>query len=226
MAPALASGPVTPRRNPMEFIKAVSRMFVASPERQVEADADTLIVQQVRAGNVAAFDQLVLKYRERIYAIIYNLTSNREDASDLTQDAFIKAFQSINSFGGQSSFFTWLYRIAVNGARTHLRKNRMRTFFSIEQASEEEKKPEWLNTLAVEAGAEKEVFARDLRQRLNESFQKLSIKHRTVITLFEIDGLSHAEIAEVMECTEGTVRSRLHYAKLQLQADLQDLLKR
>jgi RNA polymerase sigma-70 factor (ECF subfamily) len=210
----------------MEFIKAVSRMFVASPERQVEADADTLIVQQVRAGNVAAFDQLVMKYRERIYAIIYNITSNREDASDLTQDAFIKAFQSINSFGGQSSFFTWLYRIAVNGARTHLRKNRLRTFFSIEQASEEEKTPEWLNTLAVEAGAEKEVFARDLRQRLNESFQKLSIKHRTVITLFEIDGLSHAEIAEVMECTEGTVRSRLHYAKLQLQADLQDLLKR
>ncbi len=210
----------------MEFIKAVSRMFVASPERQVEADADSLIVQQVRAGNVAAFDQLVMKYRERIYAIVYNITSNREDASDLTQDAFIKAFQSINSFGGQSSFFTWLYRIAVNGARTHLRKNRLRTFFSIEQASEEEKTPEWLNTLAVEAGAEKEVFARDLRQRLNESFQKLSIKHRTVITLFEIDGLSHAEIAEVMECTEGTVRSRLHYAKLQLQADLQDLLKR
>jgi len=210
----------------MEFIKAVSRIFVASPERRVEADADALIVAEVRAGNVAAFDQLVLKYRERIYAIVYNLTSNREDASDLTQDAFIKAFQSINSYGGQSSFFTWLYRIAVNGARTHLRKNRLRTFFSIEQASEEEKTPEWLNTLAVEAGAEKEVFARDLRQRLNESFQKLSIKHRTVITLFEIDGLSHAEIAEVMECTEGTVRSRLHYAKLQLQADLQDLLKR
>lgn len=210
----------------MDFIKAVSRILVATPERQVEADADALIVAEVRAGNVAAFDQLVIKYRERIYAIIYNLTSNREDASDLTQDAFIRAFQSINRFGGQSSFFTWLYRIAVNGARTHLRKNRLRTFFSIEQASEEEKTPEWLNLLAVEAGAEKEVFARDLRQRLNESFQKLSIKHRTVITLFEIDGLSHAEIAEIMECTEGTVRSRLHYAKLQLQADLQDLLKR
>ena len=210
----------------MDFIKAVSRILVATPERQVEADVDALIVAEVRAGNVAAFDQLVIKYRERIYAIIYNLTSNREDASDLTQDAFIRAFQSINRFGGQSSFFTWLYRIAVNGARTHLRKNRLRTFFSIEQASEEEKTPEWLNLLAVEAGAEKEVFARDLRQRLNESFQKLSIKHRTVITLFEIDGLSHAEIAEIMECTEGTVRSRLHYAKLQLQADLQDLLKR
>lgn len=210
----------------MEFIKAVNRLLVASPERQVEADADSLVVQEVRAGNVAAFDQLVVKYRERIYSIVYNLTSNREDAADLTQDAFIKAFQSINRFGGQSSFFTWLYRIAVNTAHTHLRKNRLRTFFSIEQASEEEKTPQWLEELAVEAGAEKGIYARDLRQRLNEAFQKLSIKHRTVVTLFEIDGLSHAEIAAVMECSEGTVRSRLHYAKTQLQADLQDLLNR
>ncbi len=210
----------------MELIKAISRTLVASPERQAEADADSAVVEQVRSGNVAAFDELVVKYRERIYSIIYNLTSNREDAADLTQDAFIRAFQSINRFGGQSSFFTWLYRIAVNGAHTHLRKNRLRTFFSIEQASEEEQTPEWLGQLAVEAGAEKEIFARDLRQRLNEAFQKLSIKHRTVITLFEIDGLSHAEIAEIMECSEGTVRSRLHYAKTQLQSDLQDLLKR
>ena len=210
----------------MELIKAISRTLVASPERQAEADADSAVVEQVRSGNVAAFDELVVKYRERIYSIIYNLTSNREDAADLTQDAFIRAFQSINRFGGQSSFFTWLYRIAVNGAHTHLRKNRLRTFFSIEQASEEEQTPEWLGQLAVEAGAEKEIFARDLRQRLNEAFQKLSIKHRTVITLFEIDGLSHAEIAEIMECSEGTVRSRLHYAKTQLQSELQDLLKR
>ena len=210
----------------MEFIKAFSRALVASPERQAEADADSLVVAEVRAGNVAAFDQLVHKYRERIYSIVYNLTSNREDAADLTQDAFIKAFQSINRFGGQSSFFTWLYRIAVNTTHSHLRKNRLRTFFSIEQASEAEQTPEWLGQLAVEAGAEKGAYANDLRQRLNEAFQKLSIRHRTVITLFEIDGLSHAEIADVMDCSEGTVRSRLHYAKLQLQADLQDLLKR
>lgn len=210
----------------MEFIKAVNRILVASPERQAEADADSGVVQEVRAGNVAAFDQLVVKYRERIYSIVYNLTSNREDAADLTQDAFIKAFQSIHRFGGQSSFFTWLYRIAVNTTHTHLRKNRLRTFFSIEQAAEEEKTPQWLEELAVEAGAEKGIYVRDLRQRLNEAFQKLSIRHRTVITLFEIDGLSHAEIAAVMECSEGTVRSRLHYAKTQLQADLQDLLKR
>jgi len=210
----------------MQFIKALNRVLVASPEHRAEADADVVVVQQVRAGKVAAFDQLVLKYRERVLSIIYNLTANREDAADLTQDTFIKAFQAIHRFEGQSSFFTWLYRIAVNTTQTHLRKNRLRTFFSIEKAAEEEKTPEWLNALAVEAGAEKEAFAHDLRQRLNEAFQKLSIRHRTVITLFEIDGLSHAEIAEVMGCSVGTVRSRLHYAKQQLQSDLQDLLKK
>jgi RNA polymerase sigma-70 factor (ECF subfamily) len=210
----------------MQLIKAFSRVLVASPERQAEADVDAAVVQEVRAGNVAAFDQLVRKYRERIFGVIYNMTSNREDAADLAQDTFIKAFQAIHRFEGQSSFFTWLYRIAVNTAQTHLRKNRLRTFFSLEKAAEEEKTPEWMEALAVESGAEKEAFARDLQQRLNEAFQKLSIKHRTVVTLFEIDGLSHTEIAEVMGCSVGTVRSRLHYAKQQLQADLQDLLKK
>jgi len=198
---------------------------VASPEHRAEADADGVIVQEVRAGNVAAFDQLVVKYRERVFSVIYNLTANREDAADLTQDTFIKAFQAINRFAGQSAFFTWLYRIAINTTQTHLRKNRLRTFFSLEKAAEEEKTPEWLSALAVEASVEKEAFARDLQQRLNEAFQKLSIRHRTVVTLFEIDGLSHAEIAEVMGSSVGTVRSRLHYAKQQLQSDLQDLLK-
>ena len=98
----------------MDAIKVLGKALVASPERRQEADADVDIVRQVQAGDVAAFDRLILKYRERVYGILYNMTSNREDAADLTQEAFIKAFQSIHRFGGQSSFFTWLYRIAVN----------------------------------------------------------------------------------------------------------------
>jgi DNA-directed RNA polymerase specialized sigma24 family protein len=107
----------------MNLSKVFTKAIITSPERQQEADADLSIVKRVQAGEVAAFDQLILKYRERVFGIIYNLTSNREDASDLTQDAFIKAFQSINRFQGHCSFFTWLYRIAVNGALSHLRKN-------------------------------------------------------------------------------------------------------
>jgi RNA polymerase sigma-70 factor (ECF subfamily) len=201
--------------------KVLEKNLVASPERQQEADSDWRIVERVQGGEVAAFDQLILKYRERIYGMIYNMTSNREDAADLTQDAFIKAFQSINRFQGQSSFFTWIYRIAVNSTLTHLRKAKLRTFFSFEKITEEDKTSEVINLLTDKKGADRDVFVRELQEKLNEAMQKLSIKHRTVVTLFEIDGLSHEEIAEVMDCSVGTVRSRLHYAKQLLQAELQ-----
>ena len=204
----------------MNLSKVFTKAIITSSERQQEADADLSIVKRVQAGEVAAFDQLILKYRERVFGIIYNLTSNREDASDLTQDAFIKAFQSINRFQGHCSFFTWLYRIAVNGALSHLRKNRLRTFFSLEKLHEDGTNAQILDQLTDKKGADRGTYLKELQEKLNEALQKLSIPHRTVITLFEIDGLGHAEIAEIMGCTEGTVRSRLHYAKQFLQGEM------
>ncbi len=211
----------------MDMTKTLGKTLVASPERQLEADSDLEIVKRVQNGDVAAFDQLVTKYRSRVYSVVYNLTSNREDAADLTQDAFIKSFQSINRFQGQSSFFTWLYRIAVNSTLTHLRKNRLRTFFSFEKLKEDDKvSTEVIAALTDTTGADHETFARELQEKLNEAMQKLSIRHRTVITLFEIDGLGHQEIAEIMNCSVGTVRSRLHYAKQLLQSELQSYIRR
>lgn len=204
----------------MNLTRVFGKTIAASPERQQEADADFAVVRQVQAGDVAAFDKLIVKYRERVFGVVYNLISNREDASDLTQDAFIKAFQSINRFQGQSSFFTWLYRIAVNTTLTHLRKHRNRTFFSLENIQEDQSNAQVIAQLSDKNGADRDAQLRELQEKLNEAMQKLSIKHRTVITLFEIDGLSHAEIAEITECSEGTVRSRLHYAKQFLQAEL------
>lgn len=209
----------------MDLTKVISKTLTTTPERQQEADADWVVVKKVQAGDVAAFDKLILKYRERVYSIIYNLCANREDAADLTQGTFIKAFQSINRFQGQSSFFTWLYRIAVNATLTHLRKNKLRTFFSFERITEEDKSSEVLEALTDKTGADREVFVKELQEKLNEALQKLSINHRMVVTLFEIDGLSHNEIAEIMSCSVGTVRSRLHYAKQLLQADLQSYLR-
>jgi len=205
--------------------KAISKPLVASPERQQEADADWEVVRKVQAGDVAAFDRLILKYRERVYSVIYNLCANREDAADLTQGTFIKAFQSINRFQGQASFFTWLYRIGVNATLTHLRKNRLRTFFSFDHITEDNKSSEVIDALTDKSGAERELYVKELQEKLNEALQKLSINHRMVVTLFEIDGLSHTEIAEIMKCSVGTVRSRLHYAKQLLQAELQSYLR-
>ena len=208
----------------MNLSKVFTKAIITSPERQQEADADLSIVKRIQGGEVAAFDQLILKYRERVFGIIYNLTSNREDASDLTQDAFIKAFQSINRFQVHCSFFTWLYRIAVNGALSHLRKNRLRTFFSLEKLHEDGTNAQILDQLTDKKGADRGTYLKELQEKLNEALQKLSIPHRTVITLFEIDGLGHAEIAEIMGCTEGTVRSRLHYAKQFLQGEMSKYL--
>jgi len=188
------------------------------------ADSDQILVARVQGGDVAAFDVLVRKYRERLFGIIYNLTSNREDAADLTQEAFIKAFSSINRFQGKSAFFTWLYRIGVNTTLSHLKRNRFRRFFSLENIQEEGSNAQILETLAAKHKSEKGALLNELQEKLNEAMQKLSPKHRTVVVLFEIEGLSHQEIADIVGCSVGTVRSRLHYAKQQLQADLKHFL--
>jgi RNA polymerase sigma factor (sigma-70 family) len=200
--------------------KTLAKSLVVAPERRLEADADLAIVQRVQAGDVAAFDEIILRYRERLVGLLYQMTANREDAADLAQDAFIKAFQSIRGFTGQASFFTWLYRIAVNGTLTHLRRNRRRTFFSLEKIQEDGATADVIARLTDPNGADRETFVKELQEKLNEALQKLSIKHRTVITLFEIEGLSHEEIADIMHCSVGTVRSRVHYAKQLLQAEL------
>ncbi len=198
--------------------------FEADKSKEATSDSDKILVERVQNGDVAAFDVLVRKYRERLYGIIYNLTSNREDAADLTQDAFIKAFSSINRFQGKSAFFTWLYRIGVNTALSHLKRNRFRRFFSLEHIQEEGSNAQVFETLAAKHKSEKGALLSELQEKLNEAMQKLSPKHRTVVVLFEIEGLSHQEIADIVGCSVGTVRSRLHYAKQQLQADLKHFI--
>jgi RNA polymerase sigma-70 factor (ECF subfamily) len=139
----------------MSFTKTITKSLVSSPERRMEADEDLLVVRKIQAGDVDAFDALILKYRERVYSVIYNLTSNREDASDLTQDAFIKAFQSINRFKGKSSFFTWLYRIALNTTLTHLRKNKLRRFLSFEKMADEDHTASFIENMTSESDSDR-----------------------------------------------------------------------
>lgn len=189
-----------------------------------ERDIDEVLVARVREGDYTAYDALMKKYRERLFAVVYNMTSNREDARDLVQEAFIKAFQSIHRFQGKSAFFTWLYRIAVNATLSHLRRHRFRRFFSLETLPEEVSERDCLEFLSVENKVEKPVLLRELQLKLNAALQRLSPKHRTVVILFEIENLSHDEIAEVMGCSVGTVRSRLFYARKVLQGLLSEYL--
>jgi len=184
-------------------------------------DRDWALVERVQSGDVQAFDQLVHKYRERLYGVIYNLTSNREDASDLTQETLIKAFQNIHRFRRKASFFTWIYRIGINHTLSHLRKNRFRRFFSFESVQEDLAPREVLDKLSQSReGSDRAALLKELQEHLNEALQKLKPKHRTVVVLHEIDQLSLVEVARILKVPEATVRSRLHYARKLLQKDL------
>ena len=189
-------------------------------------EVDDLVTYALN-GDFAAFDKIVGLYKERLYSVIYNMTFNHEDAADLTQDTFVKAFRSLSKFKRKSTFFTWLYRIGVNMTLTHLKKKRARKFFSFDQIlSGEISNKEIASLSSKETSSVKKTLLNELHEKLNEALLRLSDKHRTIVVLFEIDGLSHKEIASIMKCTEGTVRSRLHYAKLQLQSFLSDYVKK
>ena len=184
-----------------------------------------LLVQKAVSGSFEAFDQIMVHYRERLYGVIYNMTMNHSDAADLTQETFVKAFRSISKFKQKSSFFTWLYRIGVNLTLTFLKRKRSKKFFSFDHFfGESDKIDTNIEFSSKDFTSVKNTLLNELHEKLNEALSKLSDKHRTIVVLYEIDGLSHREISQIMKCTEGTVRSRLHYAKVQLQSLLKDYI--
>jgi RNA polymerase sigma-70 factor (ECF subfamily) len=183
------------------------------------------LVKLARRGDLSAYDELVRRYQERIYATIYHMTANHEDANDLAQEAFIKAFHALKSFKGGSSFYTWVYRIAVNKTINFLKQRKNRSQMSLNDLDFNAEHDPDLVALISDKTPRREVNLTELQEKLNEAMQKLSDPHRLVVTLHDVQGLSHEEIAKIMECNIGTVRSRLFYARQQLQAHLSDYLK-
>jgi RNA polymerase sigma-70 factor (ECF subfamily) len=167
----------------------------------------------------------VKRYQERIYATIYHMTSNHEDANDLAQESFIKAFQALKSFKGGSTFYTWLYRIAVNKTINFLKQRKNRTHMSLNDIDFNAEHDPDLMALISENTPRRAAGLSELQKKLNEALLKLSEPHRLVIILHDVQGQSHDEIAEIMDCNIGTVRSRLFYARQQMQAELADYLK-
>ncbi|MDR1366721.1 MAG: sigma-70 family RNA polymerase sigma factor [Puniceicoccales bacterium] len=182
------------------------------------------LITAIKNGSQSAFSEFVHTYRQRVFSVIYNIINNSSDAADIAQDVFIKAFNSIHSFRSNSSLFTWLYRIAVNMALSFLRKNKKCTVVSLDYLDESGITPETLQFIPVVDGCDRSVALKELQKKLNEALQKLSNSHRVVFVLFEIEGLSHEQIASIVGCSIGTVRSRLHYAKQQLQGFLKEYM--
>jgi len=198
-----------------------------APAAQADPAAiqESELVQRARKGDLGAYDQLIQRYQERIYATIYHMTSNHEDANDLTQEAFIKGYQALKSFKGGSSFYTWVYRIAVNKTINFLKQRKNRSQMSLNDIDFNAEHDPDLVALISDKNPRREAGLTELQEKLNEGMQKLSEPHRLVVTLHDVQGLSHEEIAKIMGCNIGTVRSRLFYARQQLQGFLADYLK-
>jgi len=182
------------------------------------------LVTSAKEGDLQAYDELVRRYQERIYATIYHMTANHEDANDLAQESFIKAYRALKSFKGDSSFFTWVYRIAVNKTINFLKQRKKRTQMSLNDLDFNAEHDPDLVALVSEKTPRRDLNLSELQERLNAAMLKLSEVHRMVVTLHDIQGLSHDEISRILDCNTGTVRSRLFYARQQLQAYLSEFL--
>ncbi len=189
------------------------------------ADAsDELLIKQTLAGQTRAFDELVRRHSRKLHAMLMQMVGSEADAYDIAQEAFLKAFRSLRYFHGQSAFYTWLYSIAANQARNFLRKRKRENSFSLD--NDDKGAPLEKNNELADANRISDPIRQaqisDLRKKLERAINELSPAHREVVTLCDIQGMSYTEISELLHISEGTLRSRLHYAHRQLQGLLAD----
>ncbi len=194
--------------------------------------SDGWLVERLKAGDLEAFGKLVVRYQDRVYNAVWRICGHADDAADLTQDAFIKAYESIASFRGQSAFYTWLFRIAVNLAISHRRTRKRKATQSLDAPLGPEVEGSQAATLGQRvpdkvpddptAGAE----SNETHSRVAAALAQLDDEFRAVIVLRDIEGLDYSEIAEVLNIAPGTVKSRLHRGRLALRDVLEPCGKR
>lgn len=190
----------------------------------VERSIDQQLVTRVQKGDKGAFDLLVRKYQHRIAKLVSRYVHDRAEIEDVTQEAFIKAFRAIKGFRGESAFYTWLYRIAINTAKNYLVSlGRRLPIADIE--SEEAEGIEPGVSLRDANTPERQLLAEEIGRTVERVMAAMPEDLRTAITLREIDGLSYEEIAEVMDCPIGTVRSRIFRAREAIDKELRPLLE-
>jgi RNA polymerase sigma-70 factor, ECF subfamily len=186
-------------------------------------DNDQQLVERVQKGDKSAFDLLVLKYQHRVLKLVSRFVSDAAEAQDVAQEAFLKAYRALPSFRGESAFYTWLYRIAINTAKNALVSNRRRPVdFDLDlQDPEQYDRHAKLKEVDTPEGV---LLTEEIRQVVERAMEQLPEDLRTAIVLREIEGLSYEEIAEAMDCPVGTVRSRIFRAREAIDKRLQPLL--
>jgi len=179
----------------------------------IAACIDADLVDRARAGGFEAFEELVRRYRNDVFALAYRFVRNREDAWDLSQEVFVKAHRALRQFRGDASFKTWLLRITANQSKDHLKKRRLDTV-PFDDALEPG------HAAHRERGPDHLAEAHELGEAILAALEKLPHKHRTAFVLREFEGLSYEEMAQAMGCNIGTVMSRLHHARRKLRHQL------
>ena len=185
--------------------------------------SDKILVERVKNGDKKAFDALVIKYQSRIINLISRFVHNPHDASDVAQEAFIKAYRALPKFRGDSAFYTWLYRIAVNTAKNFLSSG-LRQPFDTAVDFDEMEQIEQSDSLREQTTPEHLLLTQELQATIITAIEELPVALRSAITLRELDGLSYEEIATVMECPVGTVRSRIFRAREAVDKRIKPLL--
>ena len=185
---------------------------------------DEQLIEHTLEGRTRAYDELIRRHSRKLNAMLIQMLNSEADAYDVAQESFLKAFHSLRYFKGNSSFYTWLYSIALNNARNYLRKRKRERSFSLdndENGNPLEKDAE-LADANLEADPVRKAQVKDLRGKLARAIAQLSPAHQEVVNLCDIQGLSYPQIAKLINISEGTLRSRLHYAHRQLQGLLAD----
>ncbi len=190
----------------------------------VQQPDDEVLVRRTLEGNTRAYDELVRRHSRKLHAMLLQMVGSEADAYDIAQDSFLKAFHSLRYFNGRSAFYTWLYSIAANQARNFIRKRKRENTTSIdndEKGDRLEKDSDLADT-ALTSDPARRAHLTDLRRKLVAALDQLSPAHREVVTMCDIHGLSYPEISRILNISEGTLRSRLHYAHRLLQGILAD----
>jgi RNA polymerase sigma-70 factor (ECF subfamily) len=193
-----------------------------------EGDADALLVERVKRGDVRAFEMLVVKYRRRIERLIGRMVRDTDLVQDIAQETFIRAYRALPQFRGESAFYTWLYRIAVNAAKKalmDLKRDPLITETALSSSRDEDDETSRVENEQTDGETPDSLLAsRQVAHAVNAAIEALSEDLRQAITLREIEGLSYEEIAEVMNCPIGTVRSRIFRAREAISLRLRPLL--
>jgi RNA polymerase sigma-70 factor (ECF subfamily) len=185
---------------------------------------DRDLVEAARAGDRDAFRTLFERYHRRAYALAFGVLRHQDDALDVVQDAFIKAHKYLARFEGNSSFYTWLYRIIMNLAIDHLRKHRRIKPVELDETSVEDASDDALLPKVLGGNPGRALMDKEIRARIDQALDELSDNHRAVIVMRELEGLSYEDMAQAMGCSKGTIMSRLFHARRNMQKRLLDLL--